>query len=251
VDAIRRRLEALLPDAEALVTFCGDLDLPDERQVFTSVSLTHPSEYAVYEGQIISGEGLNQDAEGFGDAFELSQVPHSTALHAHIDGRPYLVGPLARVNLNLDQLPAEVRGSLPVRFPSHNVFHSLLARAVEIHTAVVECLRLLEGYRRPEAPAQPVRPSAGRAVAASEAPRGLLWQSYRVDDQGRVVSARILPPTSQNLARIEEDLRESIRRLGAEWDEAALRSRAEQVIRNYDPCISCATHFLRLRVVRR
>jgi coenzyme F420-reducing hydrogenase alpha subunit len=255
VDGLRRRLETALPEAEALVAFCAGLDLPDdrEREVFTSVALTHPDEYAICEGNIVSGDGHHIHPSDFDDHFREFQVPHSTALHAKLDGRPYLVGPLARVNLNLSQLPAAVRSTLsaqPVRFPSHNVFHSIVARAVEIHGAVLRAAELLEGYREPEAPAVPVHPVEGVAVGASEAPRGLLWHRYEVDARGRVTRARIVPPTSQNQSRIEEDIRLSLQRFGLDRDDEALRRRAETVIRNYDPCISCAAHFLSVRVHR-
>jgi len=92
---------------------------------------------------------------------------------------------------------------------------------------------------------------AGVGYGCTEAPRGMLWHRYELDDSGRVLSARIVPPTSQNQARIEEDLRLSIEAFGTDRPEEELRRRAEVVIRNYDPCISCATHFLDLTVDRK
>jgi coenzyme F420-reducing hydrogenase alpha subunit len=109
---------------------------------------------------------------------------------------------------------------------------------------------LLRAYTRPDAPFIAVEPVAGEGAWATEAPRGLLWHRYRVDADGRVASARIVPPTSQNQARIEQDLRVSMERIASQHDEARLRRHAEMIIRNYDPCISCATHFLRLNVTR-
>jgi coenzyme F420-reducing hydrogenase alpha subunit len=130
------------------------------------------------------------------------------------------------------------------------MFHSVVARAVEIHYALLEAIRLLESYEMPAAPFVPVTPRAGDGMWATEAPRGLLWHRYRVDAQGAIVSARIVPPTSQNQAQIEQDLRTSIERMGVQSSDADLRRHAEMVIRNYDPCISCATHFLRLNLTR-
>ena len=92
---------------------------------------------------------------------------------------------------------------------------------------------------------------AGVGFGASEAPRGLLWHRYQVDSAGRIQAARIVPPTSQNQARIEQDLHASLTAFGLEHDDEALRLHCEKVIRNYDPCISCATHFLELVVERR
>ncbi|MEJ2392888.1 MAG: nickel-dependent hydrogenase large subunit, partial [Gammaproteobacteria bacterium] len=166
--------------------------------------------------------------------------------------KPYLVGPLARLNLNADRLPAPTRAlldALPVRFPSRNMFHSALARALEIHAALVEATALLQNYRV-DTPALEVTPRAGTGYGCSEAPRGILWHRYDVNDAGNVSRAVIVPPTSQNQGRIEEDLRCSLESYGLEHSDDELRLRGEMVIRNYDPCISCSTHFLRMQVRR-
>jgi hypothetical protein len=166
------------------------------------------------------------------------------------------VGPLARLNLNLDRLPAASRALLDetgIPFPSRNMFHSMLARAVEIHVALLEAARLLadpatQPGAETETVASPLPPGSG--FGCSEAPRGILWHRYDTDDRGLIAKAVIVPPTSQNQPRIEQDLYNSLQQLGLEHDSDTLRLRAEQVIRNYDPCISCATHFLTLNLVR-
>ena len=147
---------------------------------------------------------------------------------------------------DIQTLLAEVGFALP----SRNLFHSLLARAVETLLALREALRLLDAYQVPESPWVPVTPRAGVAFGCTEAPRGLLWHRYEMDAAGCVVNARIVPPTSQNQGRIEEDLRLSLLNFGLDQPDDALRLHCEQVIRNYDPCISCATHFLRMNVER-
>jgi sulfhydrogenase subunit alpha len=246
-------LRTALPEAEALVRWIGSLTVPQDEQTFTCVALRHPEEYAITAGRIVSSEGLDIAVDDYEAHFQESHVPHSTALYSHLDGKPYLVGPLARLNLNRDRLPAPVAENLArtgVSFPSRNMFHSALARAVEIHYAVLEAIRLLEAYALPEAPRVEVSPRAGEGAGATEAPRGILWHRYALDERGDVRRAKIVPPTSQNQARIEEDLHRSLEALGLDSDEEALRLRGETVIRNYDPCISCATHFLRLRVER-
>ncbi|MHB8250995.1 nickel-dependent hydrogenase large subunit, partial [Acidithiobacillus sp.] len=136
-------------------------------------------------------------------------------------------------------------------FPSRNMFHSIVARAAEIHYALLEANRLLEDYTEPEAPFVPAVPRVGIGYGCTEAPRGLLWHRYDLDAAGQVLHARIVPPTSQNQARMEADLRHSLETLGLDRDDETLRQQAEMVIRNYDPCISCATHFLKVRVERR
>ena len=203
------------------------------------------------EGRMVSNRGLDICADQFESRFVEHQEAHSTALHCLHDGKPYLVGPLARLNLNLDRLPAPVRNladSLGIEFPSRNMYHSIVARAIEIVVAIREAIRLLEAYAEPSASHVSVTPRAGTGYGCTEAPRGLLWHRYDIDAAGAVIKARIVPPTSQNQARMEEDLRTSLRSLGVRQGEAALRRRGEMVIRNYDPCISCATHFLDLRV---
>jgi coenzyme F420-reducing hydrogenase alpha subunit len=253
--ALADQLEAALPDARELVRWTAHFPLPHEEQAVTFVALRHPTEYPMNEGRIVAeGASLDIDAGEFELRFSEGQVAHSTALHAHLDGRPYLVGPLARINLAGNQLPPEVHETLAdcgVQFPSRNMFHSVVARAAEIHCALLEALRLLREYVPVSVPYVPVVPRAAEAAWATEAPRGLLWHRYGIDADGRIRSARIVPPTSQNQARIEQDLRESITRLGTQRDDVELRRHAETIIRNYDPCISCATHFLRLDVTRR
>lgn len=250
-------LRAALPAALELISFTGSLGLPADDQDFTSVSLRQAGEYPMYHGHLISDQGLDIPIESFLDYFEETHVAHSTALYAYMQGKPYLVGPLARLNLNLDQLSAPARKALEatgVAFPSRNMFHSIIARAVEIHEAILEAIRLLEDYTRRTTPLEPARMPvhvrAGVGYGATEAPRGLLWHRYTVDEQGLIQAAQIVPPTAQNQARIEDDLRQSLQNFGLHHPDDALRLRGETVIRNYDPCISCATHFLRVHVER-
>jgi coenzyme F420-reducing hydrogenase alpha subunit len=254
VAAIYARLEAALPEAEALVDWTARLEFPDDDQTFTNVAMRHASDYAIERGRLISDQGLDIDFDEYEQHFQEIQSPHSTAFHAELHGQPYLVGPLARMNLNLHQLPDPVRRVLVgcgIEFPSRNMFHSIVARAVELLLVIHEALRLLRDYQVPERPAVGVAPRGGIAYGCTEAPRGILWHRYELNDEGRVVSARIVPPTSQNQPRIEEDVRLSLEHLGLDKDDQTLRLRAEQVIRNYDPCISCATHFLKLHIRRR
>jgi coenzyme F420-reducing hydrogenase alpha subunit len=253
VSALRSRLHDALPLAQELVRWSASLALPDSDQPFVSVALRHPQEYPFNEGRIATSDGLDIPIGEYEGHFRELQVPHSTALHALYHERPYLVGPLARLNLNLDRLPSLVRANLEatgIPFPSQNVFHSLVARAVEVHYALTEALRILDTYAPGEPPRVPVTVRAGVGYGCTEAPRGMLWQRWETDGAGLIRAARIVPPTSQNQARIEEDLRLTVQALGADEDEQTLRQRCETVIRNYDPCISCATHFLRVRVNR-
>ncbi len=237
VAALAERLAAAIPDAEDLVRWTASFDFPDDTQPFTSVALSHPHEYAIGAGRIQSGDGLDSAVGQFEQYFAALQVPHSTALQLRLDGRPYLVGPLARLNLNFRELPPAVRvvlDTLPIAVPTHNMFHSVVARAVELLLAVHEVHRLLRDYATPDMPAVPVQPVAGTAIAAGEAPGGLLWLRFEVDSRGVVRRARIVPPSSQNQGRCEEDLAVALERFGLARADADLRRHAARVVRNYD-----------------
>ena len=253
VSALLEKLREALPEAEELVRWTAALDMPRDEQDFTCVALRHPREYPMNEGRLISNGGLDIPIDEFETRFAEHQEPHSTALHCLLDGKPYLVGPLARLNLNLDRLPEPVRAladNLGIGFPSRNMHHSIVARAIEIVVAMREAIRLLESYREPRESFVAVKPRAGTGIGCTEAPRGILWHRYDMDAAGKVVVARIVPPTSQNQARMEDDLRRSLTAIGLNQGETVLRHLGERVIRNYDPCISCATHFLDLRIRR-
>jgi coenzyme F420-reducing hydrogenase alpha subunit len=253
VDALRSRLRAALPETQALVMWTASLPLPDNAQQFTSVAMRDGNEYPMNHGRIVSDHGLDIAAADYEAHFAEHQVPHSTALHSLLHGQPYLVGPLARMNLNQGLLPQPVRDTLRsagMHFPSANLFHSLVARAAEVYCALLDALRLLDQYDRPAAPFVETIPRAGVGYGCTEAPRGMLWHRYETDGHGIIRQARIVPPTSQNQARIEQDLMQSLQGFGLDRGDDELRHLGETVIRNYDPCISCATHFLKL-VVRR
>lgn len=253
VAALLPKIEAGYQEGLELIEWLATLALPVDEQDFVSVALAHPGEYAMYAGRIRSSTGLDIDIAEYPQHLDEFQVPHSTALHASLHGGPYLVGPLARLNLSHAQLPGELLAMVErigLRLPSRNMFHSVLARAFEMTLALGEAAALLRTYAEPLRSAVDLRASAGIAFGATEAPRGLLWHRYEFDERGWVKQARIVPPTSQNQARIEQDIATSLTAFGLHRDEESLRLRAETVIRNYDPCISCATHFLTLKVDR-
>ncbi|WP_006786889.1 Ni/Fe hydrogenase subunit alpha [Thiorhodospira sibirica] len=255
-EQLARCLEGLrtaLPDARALVGWTAGLSLPDDQQDFTNVALRHASEYAMYSGRVISDQGHDLAVDEYERHFRELHEAHSTALYSLLDGRPYLVGPLARLNLNHDQLSPAAQQALAEtgwQLPSRNMFHSIIARAVETYEVVLEAIRLLENHQPTDTPYVVCEPRAGEGFGATEAPRGLLWHHYRFSEDGKVLHARIVPPTAQNQARMEEDLRQSLEAFGLHHEDDAIRLRGETVIRNYDPCISCATHFLTLKMRR-
>ncbi len=252
-DAMLTELKDAVEQCEQLILWLSEVPLPSDEQVFTSVALQHSNEYSMNEGNIVSSDGLNISAEEYQNHFEEIQAPHSTAFHSHLHGKPYLVGPLARMNLNWELLHEPVRQLLQktgIQFPSKNMFHSIIARAAEMYYALLEAIAILESIDL-EVPPVNVAPKAGVGYACTEAPRGILWHRYEMDNQGHVVKATIVPPTSQNQARIEEDLRNALNKFDLNKPDEDIQLHAETIIRNYDPCISCSTHFLKLIVNRK
>jgi coenzyme F420-reducing hydrogenase alpha subunit len=253
-------LDDLLPslrdarsEAEVLLDWCAGFDFPSLTRPVELVALRHPSEYPMNEGRIVSLGGLDIEAEEYEMHFVEEQVPHSTALHSTLVGRgPYVCGPTARLALNSDRLSPRAREAAEraeVRPKDFNPFRSILARGVEVVYALDEAIRIIESYQPPTDSAVDVLPRAGRGAAATEAPRGLLYHRYDLDGEANIVNAKIVPPTSQNQKSIEDDLRAIAKTLASMPIDDA-RARAEHAIRNYDPCISCATHFLRLSIER-
>ncbi len=247
-------LEAARDTAAETVRWVADFDFPDFTQPYQCLALRDGVEYPITSGRLVSNEGLDFAVADFDGHITEEQVSHSTALHAHmLDGDHYLVGPMARYELNADVLGGaakEVADEIGLGRAEHNPFRSIVVRAVEVLFACDEALRLIGAYEQPDAPAIEVTPRAATGYGCTEAPRGALWHAYTIDADGRILDARMVPPTSQNQATIEHDLWHYVdENLGL--DDEALTLRCEQIIRNHDPCISCATHFLDLQVEER
>jgi coenzyme F420-reducing hydrogenase alpha subunit len=235
------------------VAWTAGLPCPDFAQEYELVALDHPDDYPIDRGRIVSNRGLDFAAAEFDTHIEEEHVEHSNALHARVRGRGgYLAGPLARFAHGRDRLRPVAReaadlAGLGATCP--NPFRSIVVRAVEVVQALDEAIALIEDYSPPQRPHVEVRPRRAVGHGVTEAPRGILYHRYEIDDDGTVLSARIVPPTSQNQRQIEADLRDFVQ-AHVDLDDEALRHRCEQAIRNYDPCISCATHFLKLHVTR-
>ncbi|MDJ0513452.1 MAG: Ni/Fe hydrogenase subunit alpha [Methyloceanibacter sp.] len=236
------------------VKWSGALDFPDFEQDYVFVSLKQPSEYPMNEGRIVSNRGLDIDVSDYDAHFEEQHVDYSNALHCVMkpDGLSYHVGPMARYANNFECLPSDIqdvaKGAGLARVCT-NPFQSIIVRAVEVLYAVTEALRIIDAYEPPEESSVTVKPKAGTGYGATEAPRGLLYHRYTIDADGVIRDANIVPPTSQNQKMIEDDLRCFVPTCIDRPDEE-IQYVSEQAIRNYDPCISCATHFLKLEVDR-
>jgi coenzyme F420-reducing hydrogenase alpha subunit len=226
---------------------------PDFEQDYEFIALRHPDEYAILDGRLVSNKGLDIPIDAFLDHVYEEHVPHSTSLHAALKERgAYHVGPLARFNLNFDRLaPGAREAALAVGLapPCLNPFKSIMVRCVELIHACETALEIIDAYQPPAQPFVPVSPKAATGHGCTEAPRGICWHRYRIGADGLVQDARIIPPTSQNQKVIESDLRHFV---AAHLDLAddELEWKCEQSIRNYDPCISCSCHFLKLHIDR-
>lgn len=229
------------------------LPFPKFERDYEFVSLVHPDQYPLIEGRIVSNKGIDIPVEKFLDHFEEVHVPHSTSLQAGIKERgEYLTGPLARYHHNFDRLPAVAKKAAKdagLGKTCSNPFKSIIVRAVETIFACHEALQIIKNYKAPEQPYIEVVPKAGTGHGASEAPRGVLYHRYTIDKDGLIKDARIIPPTSQNQRVIEADLAQFVSD-HLKLPEKELTWKCEQVVRNYDPCISCSCHFLKLNVTR-
>ena len=236
-----------------LVRWVAGFPFPDLVQDYEFVAMRHPDEYPLNEGRLVSNRGIDLAIADYETTFEERHVARSTALHSLIKQRgAYLVGPMARYALNFDRLPSSIQslaresGLGPVE---KNPFKSIIVRSLEIAYACEEALRIIADYERPE-PAVPLEPRAGVGYGCTEAPRGICWHRYEFEADGTVKTAKIVPPTSQNQPSIEADLM-SVATAMIDASDDEIRHRCEQTIRNYDPCISCSAHFLKLTVNRK
>jgi coenzyme F420-reducing hydrogenase alpha subunit len=248
---LRDQLARAQEDALATVRMAAGFDFPDFEQTHELVSLTTGTDYPIEAGSFVTSSGDAFPVPEFPARVTEEQVPHSHALHARLRGHDlYAVGPLARYSLNHHLLPplARLAATEAGLGPTcRNPFQSVIVRGVEVVAATEEALRIIDGWADGAVASVPVPARAGVGHGATEAPRGTLYHRYELDADGSVRTATIVPPTSQNQAGIEADLRSFVTsRMGLE--HAELTRRCEQVIRNYDPCISCATHFLDLTV---
>jgi coenzyme F420-reducing hydrogenase alpha subunit len=246
-------LEQAREDALETVRWTAGFEVPERRVECELVALSTPGEYPIERGRIRSDAGLDIAPGEYDEHFEELHLERSNALHSRLRERgTYLCGPLARFALDHDRLSPvaqEAAREAGLEVPCRDAFRSIVVRSVELAYACDEALRIIDAYEEPDAPSVPVEPVAGTGYGVSEAPRGLLYHRYRIDAEGTILDAKIVPPTSQNQRAIEDDLRAVVGTY-AHLDDDRLRTVCEQAIRNYDPCISCATHFLDLQVER-
>lgn len=244
-----QRLEQAREDAMETVRWTAGFHFPDFEQDYEFVALSHPEEYAMLDGRLVSSKGLDLDIADFETVFTEEQVEHSTSLHSRMkDGSLYLTGPMARFNLNFDKLSPSARasaGEVGLKPLCFNPFKSIIIRSIELVHAFDEVLSLIETLELPDSPAADIHPGAGVGFGCTEAPRGICWHAYTFDGSGRVLNARIVPPTAQNQKIMECDVMQFVANNMNLSSEKLVRM-CEQAIRNHDPCISCSCHCIDL-----
>jgi len=250
---LRDRLEYGRDLAIEAVAWVARFAFPDQVMPYEFVSTDHPDEYPILGERVVSDKGLDIPVADFLLHVEEYQVPHSTSLHARLLERgEYLVGPLARYSMYADRLTPAAAASVKAAGlgpTCHNPFQSVIVRAVEVVHAFETAIEVIDDYVQPDRPAVDVEPRAGVGHGVTEAPRGLLYHRYEIDDEGKIADAVIVPPTAQNQPTIEHDLFHFVEH-HLDLDDDELRRRSEVTIRNHDPCISCSTHFLDMTITR-
>jgi coenzyme F420-reducing hydrogenase alpha subunit len=234
--------------AIATAKLTSTFEFPALEVEYEYVCLNHPSEYPMLGDRFITTHGLDIAVREYEFHFEERHIGHSNALHSVLKGRgPYHVGPLARYNLSFDKLTPlakEVANDVKLIPPVHNPFKSIVARSIETVYAFDLALQIIAEYEQPSEPAVDVTPVAGIGFGASEAPRGTLYHRYRIDDEGLITDAKIVRDGAES-PHHRGDLRKFVT-ANIDMEREQLTWKVEQAVRNYDPCISCATHFVRI-----
>jgi sulfhydrogenase subunit alpha len=252
--ALKQRLIDSVADLHASVALLQTLSLPQFERDMEFVALHHPDEYSLYRGEVIrSTKNGDTPIADYKRQVREHVVSHSHAKHVASESGSYMVGALARFNVNYDQLrpeSKEVAAALGLQPICYNTFMNTIAQVVECVECTLDGIefidRLVDMGMELEDMTVPVK--AGRGVGASEVPRGTLYHEYEVDDEGTIVDCNLIIPTGQNLNNIEQDLYALVPQiLDKPQEEIALN--LEMLVRAYDPCISCATHLLKVEFV--
>lgn len=255
LEMLKDRLLRAVPDLQAVSRLVKSLSAnfpPFQRQT-EYIALVDDRDYALYDGKIGSTDGGAWAPSQYRRITNEYVVPHSTAKFARHSRDSYMVGALARFNLNSEHLlpmAAEAANSFGLQAPCYNPFANNIAQLVECFHSIGDSIRLIdwilaEGLKEEKFE---VVPKAGRGVGALEAPRGTLFHEYEYDDQGRCLNADLVIPTNQNHGNIQRDLESLLPTLLA-GSQQQIRLAMEMLVRAYDPCISCSTHFLEVRFV--
>lgn len=243
----RDLLLGVADDALATVELFASFPVPDFATAGEMLALTAGDDYAIYDGDTAAFDaGWRRSCGEYRQFIGESVVGHSNAKHSTVDGKPFLVGSVARANINADKLNEAGRAALAksgLTLPTRNPFHMNVLQAVELADASARCAGYIERLLDMGGSAAPVSFAirAGDGGSATEAPRGTLYHSYGVDDDGIITRGDVITPTAQNLANIDADMR-AFAPTVADRPEEEFKLLIEELVRSYDPCLSCAVH---------
>lgn len=253
LEEVRKVLESAIPDIDETVNFFKGLNIPEFNRETRYCSLKDKGDYALYDGKLYSKENDFTEVEQYRDFITESVIEYSTAKHASSGDSSIMVGALARLNNNYSQLSDKAKEAaqrLGLTLPSTNPYMNNVAQLVESVHCIYDSLRLLDrlssGNMNVGVGRVDVREGLG--VGVVEAPRGSLYHEYGVDDKGIIKSANCIIPTAQNLANIEEDIEALVPGILG-LSKVEMIQRLEMLVRAYDPCISCSSHFLEVKFI--
>ncbi len=254
IEKIHDRLVAAVPDLMETVAITKSLKIPDYERETEYVSLKHPDEYALYDGQVYSSDGYTVPVSEYRNVTNEFVVPHSTSKWSKWHRESYFVGALARVNNNFDQLRPEAKEAaetLGLKVPCYNPYMNNVAQVVEIVHCAYNSIAMMEEILNTGLKEEDISytPKAGEGFGATEVPRGILFHHYVFDDNGLCVDADAVIPTSQNINNIERDMQAFVPDMIKKMDKDELTLHLEMLLRAYDPCISCSVHMLDVEFV--
>ena len=255
LEALLERLQESVADVEEMVNFIQKLNWPDFERETEYVSLKHPDEYALYEGEIYSSmTGKSVPESDYRQVTNEFTVAHSTAKWSRWNRESYMVGALARVNNNFQQLHPQakiVADTLDLKIPNYNPYKNNLAQMVEIVHCTHHCIETLQAVLNQDLQMEDLNYQASEGIGCSaiEVPRGILFHEYGFDKKGICNHADAVIPTSQNINNIERDMKKFVPQMLPIMEKEALASHMEMLLRAYDPCISCSVHMLDVHFV--
>lgn len=252
LENLTKNLKDIKEDAIETVNLFENLNYVKFERKTEYVALKKDKSYAMMHGSIYSTEGLDIPHELYDKYFQEYTREYSTSKFVMLKGKSYMVGALARLNLNREYLLDEAKKMLKnskFKFPNYSPYVNNFAQAIEILHLIERAIEIIENLSLRDESLPEVKLREGRGISATEVARGLLFHDYKLDKKGKVLKANILPPTTQNLKNIEDSIRLMLP-LILDRDENEIKLELERLIRSYDPCISCSTHFLELNLMR-
>jgi coenzyme F420-reducing hydrogenase alpha subunit len=254
---IKDILAAAYPDLKSSVKVLKTLKIPSFERETEYISISNKQDYALYDGDIKSSDGWFIDGQEYLGKINEKVVQHSNGKHCWTSKGSFMVGALARFNNNCSQLSDNAKNyaeDLGLKAPCYNTFMNNIAQFVEIAHCVDDSIKLIDellnaGLDETKSMIK-IDIRSGRGVGVVEAPRGLLIHDYSYSSDGKVSNANLIIPTNMNYANIEKDLETYIPVI-IDKSEDEIRMACEMLIRAYDPCISCSTHFFKVKLINK